>query len=359
MNKIKKTKFASYCLNGIAEGCKYCVKGRKLVLFITGVCKVGCYYCSLSEKRKNKDVIWANERECNSAKDIIEEAKASNATGAGITGGDPLLFLQRTIKYARALKERFGKRFHIHIYLPTRYATADKLGRLSKYIDEVRFHPEFLIRGLDKKEAEKDIQKIRLAGLFFGKRNIGIELPLLPDKKEGILSFILKIKDYIGFVNLNELEISDTNFNIITKKYRLKKGGYVVSGSKEAGLWILRQYEKANKKAKSRLKMHLCTAELKNWHQYKNRLKMHKILPYGKRTSEGTIIYLAVYAKDSKEFSRLKKEFKGKRAHADARKKRIILAEKLARRLINKYKIKRVEEYPTFDGDEAESEEIK
>jgi hypothetical protein len=34
-------------------------------------------------------------------------------------GGDPLLFLNRTINYAKALKKAFGKKFHIHIYLHT------------------------------------------------------------------------------------------------------------------------------------------------------------------------------------------------------------------------------------------------
>ncbi len=357
-NKIHKTPFASYCLKDTADGCKYCVKGRKLVLFISGVCRIGCYYCSLSEKRKNIDRIWANERECRSIKDIIEEAKESNATGAGITGGDPLICLGRTLKYAKALKKTFGKKFHIHVYLPTRFATAGKLKRLSRCIDEARFHPEFLCRKQSKTEEERDIQKIRLAGLFFARQNIGIELPLLPEKKKEIFKFILKVKDYIGFVNLNELEISDTNIGLMARKYKLKEGGYVVSGSKEAGLWILKQCEKAGKKEKLKLKIHLCTAELKNLHQYKNRLKMHEILPYGKRTKDGTVVYLAIYAKDKKEFDKLKKNIKGRR-FIDSRKRRIILPEESARRLIGRCKIKRVEECPTFDGDEVESEETK
>jgi len=353
-NKVQKTHFASCCLNGIAEGCKLCVKGRKLVLFISGICKIGCYYCSLSNKRKNIDRIWANERICNSTKDLIKEAKESNATGAGITGGDPLICLGRTLKYAKALKKAFGKKFHIHIYLPTRYATAGKLKRLSGYIDEIRFHPEFLCRKQSKTEAEKDIQKIKMAGLFFARQNIGIELPLLPRKKKEIFKFILKIKDCIGFVNLNELEISDTNLDLITRKYKLREGGYVVSDSKEAGLWILKQCEKA----KLRLKVHLCTAELKNWHQYRNRLKRHKILPYGKRTKDGTVVYLAIYARNKGELDKLKKNIKGKK-FIDSKKKRVILDEKTAEKLAGRYKIKRVEECPTFDGDEVESEEIE
>jgi len=338
---IKQTPFASYCLNGVAEGCKFCVKGRKLVLFITGICSRNCWYCSLSEKRKNKDDIWVNERKCKSIKEMIEEAKESNACGAGITGGDPLLKMQRTLKYARALKKKF-KHFHIHIYLPTKFVTKGKLKKLKRVVDEIRFHPEFLI---NKNKEKEDIEKIRFASLFWKKQNIGIELPILPDKKQEILEFILKIKDYIGFVNLNELEISDTNFNFITKKYKLKRGGYVVVGSKEAGLWILKKC----KKAKLKLRIHLCTAETKNWHQYKNRLLCHEILPFGKRTSEGTIVYFAVYGK----------KIKNKLAFADKKKNRIIISERLVPKLIKKYKIYKVEEYPTYDGIETERGEIK
>jgi hypothetical protein len=340
--EVKKTKFDSYCLNGIAEGCKYCVRGEKLVLFVTGICKRNCWYCSLSKKRKNKDIIFANERKCKTAKDIIEEVKASKATSAGITGGDPLLFLSRTIKFASGLKKTFGKKFHIHIYLPTRFVTAEKLGSLSKIIDEVRFHPEFLI---NKERAEEDVKKIRLASLFWNKPNIGIELPMIPDKKKEILDFILKIKDYVGFVNLNEFELSDSNFDKITEDYKLKEGGYVVSGSLEAGRWILKELEKK----KTNLKVHLCTAELKNQYQFRNRLKRHEILPYGKRTEDGTVIYLIVKGK-------LKLKIKG--TFYDEKKKRTILSEDAARRLIDKYKIIRVEEFPTHDRIEIESEEI-
>ena len=347
---MRKTKYSSYCLNDIAEGCKFCVRGRKLVLFISGICSRNCYYCSLSDTRKNKDVIWANERKITSTKELIEEAKASNSKGAGITGGDPLLFLSRTIEYARAMKNKFGKNFHIHIYLPTKLVTRENLKKLSEYIDEVRFHPEFLI---NKNSIEKDIEKIRLAGLFWDKPDIGIELPLLPDKKKEILNFILKVKENIGFVNFNELELSETNINNL--KYKLKEGGYIISGSKEAGIWILRELEKA----KIKLAVHLCTAELKDWFQYKNRLLLHEILPFGKRTEDGTVIYYAIYANNKKQFKKLIKQFKNK-GYIDNKKMRIILSNKAAKELIkeNKFKVERIEEYPTYDGAEVMREEI-
>jgi len=359
-----KTKFSSYCLNDIACGCKLCIKGRKLVLFISGICSRNCYYCSLSDVRKNKDKIWANERPCQSVGEVIEEIKASHAKGAGITGGDPLLFLERTIEYAKAMKHEFGKRFHIHIYLPTKLVDRDKLEKLSEFVDEVRFHPEFLCRELSEEEAEEDMKKIFLASEFWDKESIGIELPVFPDKRQEILNFILKVKEHIGFVNLNELEISETNINNLGK-YEFKEGGYVVSGSIEAGIWILQELEKAETK----IAVHLCTAELKDWHQYKNRLLLHEILPFGKRTEDGTVLYLAIYARDDEEFNKLIKQLKSKKVYIDNKKMRIILPEKMAEKLIKElsfnkrnktrlFKIERVEEYPTYDGAEVMREKI-
>jgi pyruvate formate-lyase activating enzyme-like uncharacterized protein len=337
-----KSKYSSYYINGITQGCKYCVKGEKLVLFISGVCNRNCYYCSLSEKRKNKDVIWANERICKSPKHAIQESLESNATSAGITGGDPFLFINRTIKYAKALKNKFGKGFHIHIYLPTKYSNVSKLRKLSKYIEEVRFHPEFLSN--KNSEIEKDIQKIKLSNKFYKKENIGIELPMIPEKKSEILDFILKIQPFIGFVNLNELELSETNFNIMTKSYKFNETGYVIRNSKKAGLWLLKQLKKHNIK----LKIHLCTAELKNQYQYKNRLKLHKILPYGRKTKDGTVIYLISYKKP--------KEKNG--FFHDKQKNRYILSNNLSNKIIKKQKIFRIEEFPTFDRFEIEKEEV-
>ncbi len=337
---MAKTKFDSYCINGITNGCEYCVKGEKLVLFISGVCKRNCWYCSLSEKRKNKNLIFANERECRDINDVIKEVKDSRATSAGITGGDPLLFFDRTLKLASQLKKKFGKKFHIHIYLPTKFVTEEKLEKLSRYIDEVRFHPEFLI---NKKTVKEDLEKIRLAGLFWNKPNIGIELPMIPDNKKEILDFILKAKNFISFVNLNEFELSETNFDRITKRYKLKEGGYVVSKSLEAGKWVLDELSKR----KIDLKVHLCTAQLKNCWQFENRLKRHKILPYGKRTKEGTVLYLFVRGK-----------LKMKGTFYDIKKDRTILSEETARKLLGGGKIIRIEEFPTYDRIEVEEEEL-
>jgi uncharacterized protein len=387
---MRKTKFDSFSLRdfdvlenkrfsarqksggflSVAEGCKYCVKGQKLVLFITGKCSRNCKYCSLSLKRKNKDIIWANERECKNIKEVIEEAKASKAFGAGMTGGDPLICLARTIRYVKALKKEFGKKFHVHIYLPTELVTEEKLKKLKNAgIDEIRFHPKFLenekvieqvlekqgFSGHPKLSILAELEKIALASKFWPRYSIGIEIPIFPGKINETFYFIKSSAELIGFVNLNELEISDTNFDFIKSKYKINEDTYTIKGSKEAGLEILKRCEKE----KLKIKVHLCTARTKNLFQYKNRLKLRKILPFGYRTEDGSVRYFVIYLKDlkKKEISNIKK-FKNY-IYLDKKKKRFILSEKIIKKILQfRYKIYRIEELPTFDRTELEKEEI-
>lgn len=348
-----KTPYCSYCLNGVATGCRYCVKGEKLVLFVSGICSRNCWYCSLSDKRKNKDIIMANERRIKDEKGLISEVIESNATSAGITGGDPLLFVARTIKYSKALKKRFGKKFHIHIYLPTKLANKNNLKRLSEYIDEVRFNPGFSTDS-DKDTLKKDLETIGLANKFWKKENIGIELPMIPDKKKQFLELLEKASPSIGFANLNEFELSETNFEIVTKKYKLNQGGYTIKDSIRSGIWILDQL----KKKRSKLKIHLCTADLKNQYQFQNRLKRHKILPFGYRTEEGMVKYLILDKIKPSVINDIKKISK-KGFFIDKKKKQLILSEPLAKKLLEKdYNIKLIEEFPTYDRIETEKQEI-
>lgn len=346
---MKKTNFASFCVNGIPEGCKRCIQGKKLVLFVTGKCSTNCSYCPLSELRKNTSSVWANERKCKNIKEIIHEAKESKATGAGITGGDPLLVLQKTLTYAKALKQKFGKKFHIHIYLSTKLLNESKIKSLSKYIDEIRFHPENLT--LPEKH-KQDIEKISLAEKYFPRKNIGIEIPVFPDKKYETLQFMQSVKQHIGFLNLNELEIGDSNFSFINKKYPLDKSGYTIKNSIKIGKEIL------EKLRREKIKVHLCTAETKNWHQYKNRLLQHETLPFGKKTSEGTVIYFSIFKNKNPNFNKLISKIKKKEGYYDKIKQRIILSKDAVKKYSTYFKITQTEEFPTYDKIEAESQDI-
>lgn len=352
---MKNTQFDSFCNKHVCRGCKFCVRGEKLVLFVGGKCSRNCWYCSLSKNRKDSPTVYANERPVTQIGDIINEVRMSNSKGAGVTGGDPFFYFDETLSYVKALKKKFGDDFHIHIYLPLGLVDKNKLLAISRYVDEIRFHPSFLIND-DKRLRDSEIGKIRMAVEIFGKRNTGIELPCLPKKKNEILDFIGDVKGIIGFCNLNEFEISETNFDIVTKEYEMNEDTYSVSGSKDAGKWVINEVENKGWD----VPVHLCTAATKDCYQYINRLLNHNILPYGKKTDEGTVVYFAVYSsdKEGESLNELEEKVRGVTSsyYVDEDKKRIIIDMKYVEKVYLKAKLKvaRVEEHPTFGAEYLE-----
>ncbi len=240
-------------------GCNLCLKGAKLVVFVTGLCDERCFYCPVSRQKLGRDVVFADEEPAKTFSDIVEEAERIGAEGASLTGGDPLVALRRTIKVIRLLKEYGGPGFHVHLYTSGRYATLDALKELERAgLDEIRFHPveDWMLKAVEK--------AVRVSETM----NIGIEVPVLPDRVEELRKLI-EYADRVGadFVNLNELEASPDNIEqLIARGYRVR--GYVVEGSYEAGLelvkWSLNRVK--------RVSVHFCPARYKDAVQMRVRL---------------------------------------------------------------------------------------
>lgn len=258
---IYKTHHFSYTSGKLPRGCQLCVRGAKLVLFVTGLCSMKCYYCPISDMKRNKDDIWANEWKIEKTDDIIKEARLCEAQGAGFTGGDPILKFGRTIKLIKLLKKEFSREFHIHLYTPTKLVTEEKLKKLYKAgLDEIRFHPDI--------ENNKEWSRVALAKKF--NWSVGVEIPVIPGKgkeTKKLIDFLSKTD--IDFLNLNELEISDTNANkLLEKGFKTKdKLSYAIKGSEQLALKLAKY---ADGKIRN---IHYCTAKLKDKVQLANRIK--------------------------------------------------------------------------------------
>jgi len=303
-----QTKHHSYKIGTLADGCKQCVLGRKLVLFITGLCHYKCYYCPISEKRRNKDIVYANERPCYSIKEVIEEAKLSGSHGAGITGGDPLVVTDRCCEYIKALKKYFGKEFHIHLYTPLDLVNKERLKKLYKAgLDEIRFHLY-----LDRK---KELwPRLNLALKY--NWNVGVEIPAIPGMKKETIEMIEFIKDKVEFLNLNELEISEMNAKDLTDRNYLVKDkiSYAIKGSRNLALDILKYCNKNTK-----LRVHFCTSKLKDGVQLINRVKLRAknlAKDYDILTNDGSMIRGVIYLNElapgldyKKKFMEIKDKF--------------------------------------------------
>ncbi len=263
--------------NFLPEGCRLCYEGAKMVLFVTGVCEKNCFYCPVSNERRKKDIIFANERLVKKDEDLIEEAISMDALGTGITGGEPLLRLERVIRYIKLLKNKFGKMHHIHLYT----ALAPNRGIIESLrkagLDEIRFHPpRNLLPNIGRTYYSVSIKEAKKLGLC-----TGIEIPAISNDLNGVISLL---KEVDGFLNLNELEFSETNFA------ELKKQGYLpvddtssaASGSKEVASSL--DYEK----------LHFCSSRFKDAVQLRERLKRmaRKSARYfDEITDDGTLVY--------------------------------------------------------------------
>ncbi|MCY0874370.1 radical SAM protein [Acidianus infernus] len=259
-------------------GCKYCRLGSKLVVFITGECGDSCYYCPVSEERFGKDVMYANEKKTESFQDFIYEAYKMNALGAGITGGDPILHLDKVVKLIEILKSEFGEDFHIHLYTSGRYVNYDALFALQRAgLDEIRFHPV-------RKEYLRAVEK----ALNFS-FDVGLEVPAIPGEEE-YLNFLIKWAEEhkVKFININELEITERNFyNLNSKGITITHGLAGGKGSFELALKVLEV------NVDSKLDIHYCSSVYKDVVETRTRFLRtirYYSKPYEKYSGEGTII---------------------------------------------------------------------
>ena len=339
----------------IAKGCVLCKKGAKLVLFVSGLCDTTCYYCPLSNHRR-KDSPYANERPILNDSDLLLEADRMHALGASITGGEPLLRLDKTTHYIKVLKEVYGQKFHIHLYTFANKLDDKSLNQLaSAGLDEIRLHSNF--------------QKITLARHHFF--DVGVEIPIIPDKnaKTRYIDLLNSLNNKIDFMNLNELEFSHTNEGELTKRGFEQKDelSHAALGSEELALQLVEH----SKSASLSYEIHYCSSNYKDAVQYRNRLKrtadnIHK--PYEKPTGDGLLKKGVIIPKKPTDLKTLRQNLikslslSPSQIQIDAEKNRLETTPTIARRAAKKQslniKAAIVEEFPTFERYEAQYEPL-
>jgi uncharacterized protein len=259
----------------LSQGCVLCHQGAKMVLFVTGRCHRTCWYCPLSSERKGTDTVFANERPVDIPAQIIEEAENMSALGTGITGGEPLICLDKVTGYCRMLKEHFGPGHQIHLY--TAQAPADEdLAQMQGLVDEIRLHPP-----------HECWEKILMSDFMTSARHakemgfaIGIEVPALPG-----LGHLIPALPYLDFLNINELEWGESN------AFQMRKRGYeladpvhnAIDGAKGWAEELCRHD-----------KVHWCSSAFKDSVQLRERLKRiahNTARPFDEVTDDGTIVY--------------------------------------------------------------------
>lgn len=281
----------SQYLPPLSPACEMCAKGSKMVVLITGLCPAHCFYCPLSKLKQQKDVIYADEWKLKNEEDketLIAEARAIDASGAGITGGDPLLVPNRTIEYIKFLKQTFGKNFHIHLYT-SGLKNIDSIEHMvNNGLDEIRFHPEPKYwNKMHKSPLQTAMTNIEELSV-----DIAIEIPVIPGKKQKIIELI-KWSDQlnINYVNLNELEFSEQNETALYQRGCITKNDIsaAAKGSQETAMDVLNHFETHN----VNIGVHYCSSSFKDGVQLRNRMirrAQHITTDLTIITEDGTIL---------------------------------------------------------------------
>ncbi|MCK4444417.1 MAG: radical SAM protein [Thermoplasmata archaeon] len=354
MEKLPK---GSLLKGELPEGCRYCGEGAKLVLLVTGKCSRRCFYCPLSSEKRGKDVVYADELKVKEEEDILYEARMIDALGAGITGGDPLEVPGRTCRYIELLKDEFGESFHIHLYTsvtdPQVLKDAEESG-----LDEIRFHPP--LRTWSNINASEYANAFR--AVLKGNMDLGIEIPVLPDRKESTLELIHSLDDLgVQFLNLDELEFSETNW------IRLRKKGYDTKDDISSAAAECDRVAKELLSADVDMALHYCTSSFKDGVQLKNRIMRRAKNVAGDWemiTPEGTLLKGVVETPDLEDLKRdLMKMFDvpEELLNMDYEKSRVEVAPWVLQEIYNdiEFPCFLVEEYPTADRLEVEREPLK
>jgi pyruvate formate-lyase activating enzyme-like uncharacterized protein len=259
----------------LSKGCQLCHQGANLVLFITGRCSRSCWYCPLAREKKGRDVIFANDREICCPEEAVREATFMSALGSSITGGEPLLVMDRVVEYTKALKEHFGTDHHIHLY--TALVPGDEtLRSLKGLVDEIRLHPPVDEWNCILESAYLEgVQRAKACGF-----SSGFEVPALP----GVEALKAALPE-LDFLNLNELEWGEISAD------EMRRRGFHLADNlhnaiQHSSRWAqpLRHHEK----------VHFCPSRFKDSVQLRERLKRiacNTARSFDMVTEDGTVIY--------------------------------------------------------------------
>jgi pyruvate formate-lyase activating enzyme-like uncharacterized protein len=193
----------------ISKGCKLCGEGEWSCLFITGKCNANCFYCPTSQL--NDETPATQSLSFDTAEAYADYINFFGFKGVSFSGGEPLLFFDRTLHYLKTIRERCDPNIYTWIYTNGILAETRKFEELAAAgLNEIRFDIGATGFKLDKIKPAKDIIP-----------NITIEIPAIPEEKEKLKRLLPEMQK-AGVSNLNLHQLRLTKYNapkLLKRKY--------------------------------------------------------------------------------------------------------------------------------------------
>jgi len=193
--------------NRISDGCKLCGLGQWSCLFITGKCNAGCFYCPTSQLADHAPT--TQNLDFNSPTEYAEYVNHFNFKGVSFSGGEPLLFFDRTLEYLKAVRKKCKPETYIWMYTNGILAETSKFRKLAAAgLNEIRFDIGATAYSLDKVKLAKGIIP-----------NVTIEIPAVPEQKEKVMQLLPEmIATGVTNLNLHQLRLTKHNVKNLSKR---------------------------------------------------------------------------------------------------------------------------------------------
>ena len=202
---------------GISQGCEYCGTGSWSCLFINGRCNCRCFYCPTEQRIIGLPT--TNTLTFPRTQEYVSYINQLDFRGVSISGGEPLLTLEVTVKYISAIRRNFGDRVYLWIYTNGTLVDYDILSRLRDAgLDEIRF---------DIGATEYSLKKVSMAvGLI---KHVTVEIPAVPDDYGRVKDALHTMSENgVSFLNLHQLRLTPHNRpNLTSRDYTYLHGEHI------------------------------------------------------------------------------------------------------------------------------------
>lgn len=238
-------------ISNLSPGCRTCIEGQWSCLFINGKCNANCFYCPTSQDKVGLPT--TNSLAFNDPKEYIAYLQTFGFRGASISGGEPLLTLDKSVRFIQSIKKQFGEDIHVWLYSNGILATREVMERLAEAgLDEIRF--DIGATGYSIRQLENAVGIIP---------TVTVEIPAIPEECERIKSMLPILHDCgVQHLNLHQLRLTPYNFNrLVSRGYRFLHGKKVtVLDSELTALEILLYGRSSN----SNLPINYCSFPFKD-----------------------------------------------------------------------------------------------
>lgn len=186
--------------NRLSKGCLLCGQGRWSCLFITSKCNGKCFYCPALQ---TEDAVPSTQSlDFNTPEDYARYVKYFGFKGVSFSGGEPLLYFDRTLSYLKAVRKYANPDIYTWMYTNGILGSRQLFRKLaSTGLDEVRFDIGATGFRLDKIAAARRTVP-----------NITIEIPAIPEETERLKALMPEmIKAGVTNLNLHQMRLTSHN----------------------------------------------------------------------------------------------------------------------------------------------------